>query len=122
MRFSLQDVKKSVHRRAGGLNLSLHLLRPGELRNEIGCLIAYHERLLGQTQRSFSSDEARACIGDYRLANGLMCWRCWIALLVRMRPIGSRQRQNRCLCRCSCGWRSMIMSMSIIMAFWIRGS
>src|SRR5215813_4151366 len=81
MRFSLQDVKKSVHRRAGGLNLSLHLLRPGELRDEIGRLIAYHERLLGQPQRNFSSDEARACIGDYRLANCLIAtlsnWYSW---------------------------------------------
>lgn len=68
MRFSLQDIKKTVHRRGGELSVSLHFLRKGELRDEIGQLIAYYESLLGQPQRMFSFDDARACIGDYRLA------------------------------------------------------
>lgn len=81
MRFSLQDVKKSVQRRKGELSLSLHLLRAGELSQEIAELIAYHERLLGQPQRLFSQDEARALIGDYRLAHCLIAtlsyWYSW---------------------------------------------
>lgn len=81
MRFSLQDIKKSVQRRKGALTLSLHLLRPGELSHEIAELIAYHERLLGQPQRQFSYDEARALIGDYRLAHCLIAtlsrWYTW---------------------------------------------
>ncbi|HCI80644.1 MAG TPA: hypothetical protein DHW02_13240, partial [Ktedonobacter sp.] len=81
MRFSLQDVKKSVQRRKGELSLSLHLIRSGELTREIAELIAYHERLLGQPQRLFSQDEARALIGDYRLAHCLIAtlsyWYSW---------------------------------------------
>ena len=81
MRFSLQDVKKHVQRRGGELHVSLHLLRSGELRTEIQHLIAYHEQLIGQPHRQFSLDEARACIGDYRLANCLVstlsAWYFW---------------------------------------------
>jgi len=81
VRFSLQDVKKQVQRRGSELCVTLHFLRPGELRAEIECLIACHERLLGQPQRQFSQDEARACIGDYRLANclaaTLSAWYTW---------------------------------------------
>lgn len=83
MRFSLQDIKKQVHRRGGELTVSLHFLRPGELRKEIAQLITYHERLLGQPQRQFSQDDARACIGDYRVAHCLVAtlsaWYRWLA-------------------------------------------
>lgn len=81
MRFSLQDVKKSVHRRAGSLTFSLHFLREGELSPEIERLILYYERLLGCPQGQFAPDEARACIGDYRLANCIIAtlshWYNW---------------------------------------------
>ncbi len=81
MRFGLQDVKKSIHRRGDDLSVSLHFLRSGELHAEIERLIAYYESLLGQPQRRFSLDEARACIGDYRLAHCLIAtlsnWYNW---------------------------------------------
>lgn len=81
MRFSLQDVKKSVHRRGDELSVSLHFLRPGELRSEIEQLLAYHEQLLDQPRRQFSLDVARECIGDYRLAQCLVAtlsnWYNW---------------------------------------------
>src|SRR5438105_6253189 len=81
VRFSLQDVKKQVHRRAGELVVSLHFLHPGELRTQIECLINYYERLLNEPQRRFSNDDARACIGDYRLAYCLVAtlshWYSW---------------------------------------------
>lgn len=81
MRFSLQDVKKSIQRRGGELAVSLHFLRPGELEQEITRLIAYHERLLGEPQRFFSLDDARAYVGDYRLAHCLLAtlshWYSW---------------------------------------------
>ncbi len=81
MRFGLQDVKKAIHRRGGDLSVSLHFLRSGELHPEIECLIAYYERSLGQSQRCFSLDEARACIGDYRMAHCLIAtlsnWYNW---------------------------------------------
>ena len=81
MRFSLQDVKKQVQRRGGELYVSLHFLRAGELRAEIEQLVAYHELLLGRPQRQFSQEEARACIGDYRLAHCLIAtlsaWYTW---------------------------------------------
>ena len=81
MRFSLQDIKKHVHRRGGELFVSLHFLRPGEPHTEIDRLVAYHEQLLGQPQRHFSIDDARACIGDYRLAHCLIAtlsaWYSW---------------------------------------------
>nr|MDQ2716590.1 hypothetical protein [Chloroflexota bacterium] len=81
MRFSLQDVKKQVHRRGGELYVGLHFLRPGELHAEIEKLIAYHESLLRQPKRQFSQDEARACVGDYRLADCLIAtlsaWYTW---------------------------------------------
>jgi predicted nuclease of restriction endonuclease-like RecB superfamily len=80
-RFSLQDVKKSIQRRNGELAVSLHFLRPGEAEAEIARCIAYHEKNLGQAQHSFSVDEARAMIGDYRLANCLLAslshWYSW---------------------------------------------
>lgn len=81
MRFSLQDVKKQVQRRGSELYVNLHFLQPGELANELTSLIAYHEQHLGQPRRSFSVDDARACIGDYRLAhcliNTLSAWYQW---------------------------------------------
>jgi predicted nuclease of restriction endonuclease-like RecB superfamily len=81
MRFSLQDTKKQIRRRGDTLYLSLHLLRPKELRAEIEHLIDYYEQLVGQPQRAFSMDEARACIADYRLANCLIstmsAWYTW---------------------------------------------
>lgn len=81
MRFSLQDVKKQVQRRGGELYVNLHFLQPGELANELTSLIAYFEQHLGQPRRSFSVDDARACIGDYRLAHCLIstlsAWYQW---------------------------------------------
>ncbi|WP_069805155.1 DUF790 family protein [Thermogemmatispora onikobensis] len=81
MRLSLQDVKKQVYRRGGERYLALHWLQPGELRAEIARLLAYYEGLRGQPRRAFSLDEARACIGDYRLADGLIAvlgtWYTW---------------------------------------------
>ncbi len=81
MRFSLQDVPKRVQRRSGTLSVTLHFLRPGEMRAEIARLIDYHEQLLGQPQRRFSIDDARACIGEYRIANclnaALSNWYTW---------------------------------------------
>ena len=81
MRFSLQDVKKQVQRRGSELYVGLHFLRPGELRTEIEGLIAYYEQLIGQPRRQFSIDDARACIGDYRLAHCLVstlsAWYHW---------------------------------------------
>jgi predicted nuclease of restriction endonuclease-like RecB superfamily len=90
VRFSLQDVKKSVHRRAGELSVTLCFLRSGELDKEIQQLVAYYESLLQQPQRVFSLDDAYACIGDYRLAHCLIAtlshwysWQCceWRAAL-----------------------------------------
>ncbi len=81
MRFSLQDIKKSIRRQQGELAVSLHFLQPDELTHEIAQLIVYYERLLGQPQRQFSLDDARACIGDYRLAHCLLTtmsyWYVW---------------------------------------------
>ena len=81
MRFSLQDIKKSIRRHQNELSVSLHFLQSGELTTEIAELIVYYERLLGQPQRLFSLDEARACIGDYRLAHCLVpvlsYWYTW---------------------------------------------
>ncbi len=95
MRFSLQDIKKHVHRRGGELFVSLHFLRPGEPHTEIDRLVAYHEQLLGQPQRHFSIDDARACIGDYRLAHCLVAtlsaWYSWrqTAWQVAVQRLGS---------------------------------
>src|SRR5260370_1279892 len=95
MRFSLQDIKKHVHRRGGELFVSLHFLRPGEPHTEIDRLVAYHEQLLGQSQRHFSIDDARACIGDYRLAHCLVAtlsaWYSWrqTAWQVAVQRLGS---------------------------------
>jgi predicted nuclease of restriction endonuclease-like RecB superfamily len=72
VRFGLQDLKKQVYRREGELYVGLHFLRAGELRAEIERLIAYHQQMLGQPRRKFSMDDARACIGDYRLAHCLI--------------------------------------------------
>jgi predicted nuclease of restriction endonuclease-like RecB superfamily len=81
VRFSLQDIKKQVHRRGGELFVGLQFLRPGEMQTEIERLITFHEQLLGQPRRLFSIDDARACIGDYRLAycliNTLSAWYHW---------------------------------------------
>jgi predicted nuclease of restriction endonuclease-like RecB superfamily len=95
VRFSLQDIKKHVHRRGGELFVSLHFLRPGEPHTEIDRLVAYHEQLLGQPQRHFSIDDARACIGDYRLAHCLIAtlsaWYSWrqTAWQVAVQRLGS---------------------------------
>lgn len=81
MRFSLQDVKRQVRRRDGELALTLHFLRPGELRAEIERLIAYHEQRCGEPRKAFAQDEASALAGDYRLANCLLAtlsaWYSW---------------------------------------------
>ncbi len=81
MRFSLQDVPKRVQKRSGILSVTLNFLRPGAMRAEIARLIDYHEQLLGQPQRRFSIDDARACIGDYRVAHCLIAtlshWYNW---------------------------------------------
>ncbi len=81
MRFSLQDIKKTVRRQQDELVVSLHFLQKGELAKEIERLIVYYEHLLGQPQRLFSLDDARACIGDYRLAHCLIAtlnhWYVW---------------------------------------------
>ncbi len=81
MRFSLQDIKKSVRRQQGELIVSLHFLQKDELASEISQLIVYYERLLGQPQRLFSLDDARAYIGDYRMASCLVAtlshWYSW---------------------------------------------
>jgi predicted nuclease of restriction endonuclease-like RecB superfamily len=81
VRFSLQDIKKQVHRRGGELYVGLHFLRPGELRPAIERLITYHEQMIGQPRRQFSQDEARACVGDYRMAHCLIAtlsaWYQW---------------------------------------------
>ncbi len=82
MRFSLQDAKKTITRRSGSLALSLHFLRSDELGTEIARLIAYYEELLEQPRRMFSTDEARAIVGDYRLADCLVAtlsrWYLWL--------------------------------------------
>jgi predicted nuclease of restriction endonuclease-like RecB superfamily len=81
VRFSLQDIKKHVQRRGNILSVSLHFLRSGELRGEIERLVSYHEQLLGHPQRDFSVEDARACIGDYRMAHCLIttlsAWYNW---------------------------------------------
>jgi predicted nuclease of restriction endonuclease-like RecB superfamily len=81
VRFSLQDIPKRVQKRSGILSVTLNFLRPGEMRAEIARLIDYHEQLLGQPQRRFSIDDARACIGDYRMAHCLIAtlsnWYNW---------------------------------------------
>jgi len=83
VRFSLQDVKKQVQRRGDELIVRLHFLRPGALHNEIARLIAYYEQHTnkGEPRRLFSVDDARACIGDYRLAHCFTCvlsaWYTW---------------------------------------------
>jgi predicted nuclease of restriction endonuclease-like RecB superfamily len=81
VRFSLQDIQKHVQRRGGELAVTLHFLKPGESRDEIARLIAYHEQALGQPQRALSMDDARALVGDYRLAHCLVdtlgAWYSW---------------------------------------------
>ncbi|HEY0757147.1 MAG TPA: DUF790 family protein [Ktedonobacteraceae bacterium] len=83
MRFSLQDVKRQVRRRADGLAVTLHFLRAGELRAEIARLVAYYERHAGQSRQSFVQDEASQLVGDYRLASCLLAtlsmWYVWQA-------------------------------------------
>ena len=81
VRFSLQDAPKRVSKRNGILSVLPHFLRSNEMRPEIARLIDYHEQLLGQPQRQFSVDDARACIGDYRMAHCLIAtlsaWYNW---------------------------------------------
>ena len=61
--------------------VTLHFLRPGEMRAEIARLVTYHEQLLGRPQRQFSHDDARALVGDYRMAHCLIAtlsaWYHW---------------------------------------------
>jgi predicted nuclease of restriction endonuclease-like RecB superfamily len=95
VRFSLQAIKKHVHRRGGELFVSLHFLRPGEPYPEIDRLVSYHEQLLGQPQRHFSIEDACACIGDDRLAHCLVAtlsaWYSWrqTAWQVAVQRLGS---------------------------------
>jgi predicted nuclease of restriction endonuclease-like RecB superfamily len=81
LRFSLQDIPKHISRRGGELTIALNFLRPGESHDEIDQLIAYHEQALGQPQRAFNIDDARAIVGDYRLAHCLLAalsaWYTW---------------------------------------------
>ncbi len=81
MRFSLQDIKKTIRRQQGELTVSLHFLQAGELSHELAQLIVYYERLLGQPQRLFSLDDARTYISDYRLTHCLIAtlssWYTW---------------------------------------------
>lgn len=81
MRFNLQDIKKTVQYRGGEPSVTLQFLKPGELQAEIEQLVTYHESLLGQPQRRFSRDDARAVVADYRLANCLLAtlssWYVW---------------------------------------------
>ncbi len=81
MRFSVQDIKKTIQRRRGELAISFSFLHPGELHSEIARLIAYHEQMLGQPQRLFVTEEAQATIGEYRLAHCLIAtlsnWYSW---------------------------------------------
>ena len=85
MRFSLQDIKKHVQRRGNLLSVSLHFLRSGELRKEIERLVSYHEQLLDHPQRDFSIEDARAIIGDYRLAHCLEYSRWGLSPLIEHR-------------------------------------
>jgi predicted nuclease of restriction endonuclease-like RecB superfamily len=81
VRFSLQDVKRQIRRRDSELTVILHFLRSGELRAEIGRLVAFYEQQCGQPRRSFAQDEASALVGDYRMANCLLpvlsAWYSW---------------------------------------------
>jgi predicted nuclease of restriction endonuclease-like RecB superfamily len=81
VRFGLQDIKKHVQRRGDTLSVYLHFLRSGELYGEIERLVTYYEQLLGCPQRDFSVEDARLCIGDYRLAHCLIAtlsaWYHW---------------------------------------------
>lgn len=85
MRFSLQDVKKHIQRQGDELIVRLHFLRPGELHSEIAQLIAYHELHAAsrKAHKHFSLDDARACVGDYRMAHCLIAtlsnWYNWHA-------------------------------------------
>ncbi len=102
MRFSIQDIPKTVRRHGDTLSLSLRFLRPGELQAEIAHLIAFHEQHLAQPQRLFMLDDARACIGDYRLAHALLAtlsnwyrWqaRSWDTVLQAYDKSGQAQKQ-----------------------------
>ena len=85
MRFSLQDVKKHIQRQQDELIVRLHFLRPGAMHKEIAQLIAYHEQHASHraTHKIFSLDDARACVGDYRMAHCLIAtlsnWYNWHA-------------------------------------------
>jgi predicted nuclease of restriction endonuclease-like RecB superfamily len=71
VRIGLADVKKRVVPRQGEAYLVPHLLRRGELRAEIGALIALYEEWLGREQSEFPAERAAELIGDYRLARSL---------------------------------------------------
>jgi predicted nuclease of restriction endonuclease-like RecB superfamily len=81
VRFSLQDIPKSIHRSNGELGMKLTFLHMDDMQEVIGKLIDYYERALGIVQRAFLLDEVRASIGDYRLANCLIAtmsnWYSW---------------------------------------------
>src|SRR5260370_21190919 len=104
MRFSLQDIKKHVHRRDGEIFVSLHFLRPGEPHTEIDRLVAYHEQLIGQPQRHFSIDDAPACIGDYRLAHCLVATlSAWYSLRQTARQVAVQRLGSETLARFDAG-------------------
>lgn len=71
MRLALADIKKTVSRRGGVLQITPYLLRRGELAGEIAALIALYESWLGRERASFPVDRAAELIGDYRLARCL---------------------------------------------------
>lgn len=71
MRLALADIKKTVSRRGGVLQITPYLLRRGELGSEIAALIALYESWLGRERAGFPVDRAAELIGDYRLARCL---------------------------------------------------
>ncbi len=81
MRFSLQDIPKSIQRSNGELSMKLTFLHADDMQEEIERLIDYYEQARGTAQRTFSVDEARSNIRDYRLAHCLMAtlshWYSW---------------------------------------------
>ena len=78
MRLALADVPKTFSRRDGRVYLTPRLLRPRDLRAELGALIALYEATLGQRRADFPEDRPAELIGDYRLARSLgICLTDW---------------------------------------------
>lgn len=81
MRLSLDDVPKTISRRAGERTLKPLLLRSGDRDRELAALIGLYESWLGHERAAFPADRAAELIGDYRLARCLeMClaeWYLW---------------------------------------------